>query len=83
MAELLRARTGAQVIQAQQPVAAYPAVEPGAAARAILGQSRALRAAITDALAAPEARRQSARRAYESVRRDVVRARPRCDPARR
>ena len=60
--------------QAQQPAAAYPAVEPGAAARAILGQSRALRAAITDALTAPEARRQSARRAYESVRRDVVRA---------
>ena len=58
--------------QAQQPVAAYPAVEPGAAARAVLGQSRALHAAITDALAAPEARRQSARRAYESVRRDVV-----------
>jgi hypothetical protein len=62
------------VTQAQQSAAGYPTVEPGAAARAILGQSRALRAAITDALAAPEARRQSARRAYESVRRDVVRA---------
>jgi superfamily II DNA or RNA helicase len=62
------------VTQAEQPADAYPPVELGAAARAVLGQSQALRAAITEALAAPEARRQSARRAYELVRGDVVQA---------
>jgi superfamily II DNA or RNA helicase len=62
------------VIETEQTGVTYPVIEPGHAARSVLSQSRALRAAITDALTAPEARRQSARRAYESVRGDVVRA---------
>lgn len=62
------------MIQVQQSEAAYPIVELGAAARAVLGQTRGLRAAIASSLAAPKACRQSARRAYEAVRDDVVHA---------
>jgi hypothetical protein len=62
------------VIETGQPGVEHPAIEPGSAARAVLSQSRGLRAAIDGTFAAPEARRQSAREAYESLRRYVVRA---------
>ena len=61
------------MIETEEPPAAYPAVEPGPAARSVIGQSRALLAAIGAAQTTPQMRRQSARQAYESLRSDVVR----------
>jgi SNF2 family DNA or RNA helicase len=44
----------------------------GSSARSLVSQARSLRIDVVDTLAAPEARRSSARRAYEVLRRDVV-----------
>jgi hypothetical protein len=61
------------VIETDERGVGYSALEPGAAARTVIGDGRALRAAIAVALTAPEAKRQSARRAYESLRGEVAR----------
>ena len=61
------------MIETEEAGAAYPAVEPGPAARSVISQSRALHAAIAAAQTAPQTRCQSARQAYESLRSDVVR----------
>lgn len=61
------------MIETEEPPGAHPVVEPGPAARSVIGKSRALLAAIGAAQTAPQARRQSARQAYEALRGDVVR----------
>ena len=49
------------MIETEEAGVAYPAVEPGAPARSVIGQGRALHAAIAAAQTAPQTRRQSAR----------------------
>ena len=60
--------------QTAQPGAGYPVIEIGGAARAVIGQARALRAALAWAGAAPGDSRQAARAAYEAVKAEVARA---------
>ncbi|MDP8931362.1 MAG: DEAD/DEAH box helicase [Actinomycetota bacterium] len=49
-------------------------MRPGRSARALLTEARTLQTAARDALTAPETRRKGARRAFDAVRGDVVKA---------
>ena len=62
------------MIGTSQQTGPYPPADPGsAAARSLIRQADDLSAAITGALAAPEARRKEAQRAYGTVRAEVAR----------
>jgi superfamily II DNA or RNA helicase len=56
-----------------QPAAGFPVIEPGSAARVVLRDAAALRAAIARAGAAPQAARQAARLAYQAMRSEIAR----------
>lgn len=58
--------------QDHAPSASQISVRPGAEARALLAEAESLRATIAAAVAAPEARRQRARQAFEAARADLV-----------
>ena len=62
------------MIGTSQQTGPYPPADPGsAAARSLIRQAEDLSAAITAALAAPEARRKEAQRAYGTVRAEAAR----------
>jgi hypothetical protein len=62
------------VIGTSQQTGPYPPADPGsAAARSLIRQGEDLSAAVTAALAAPEARRQEAQRAYGTARAEAAR----------
>jgi hypothetical protein len=61
------------VTQTGQQTVGYPPVEPGAAARAVISQAQTLSSAISAAVAAPERRRDEARRTYGLLRAEVTR----------
>ena len=63
----------AQVIGTGRPAAGVQTADPGSgAARALIGRAQDLRAALGDALAAPELRKAEAQRAYRTLRNEAA-----------
>ena len=65
-------RTSDPVTAEDKPIEEVRALRPGMAARAVVGDGRAVRDAIEAVLAAPGESREVARRAYEAVRDQIV-----------